>query len=287
MDKEPHRREPPEYAPPGQEYAQPGRECADPGLEQQGERTRATDYASPRQEKNRGEREKLLRTMLLSTATVAVATVALATPSEPEPAMQEPATLPDDHYVVVNMTHEVEADGKVLLISCERFDGYDSLPVSPNGLRDGTGMPHAYPYEEGYLREYIIEDIRTQKVGVDEGATYYYDPETDLLVNPRPTIFTYYAADAPGEPILDESVDDWYVGLPDKDDGNIWYGYYIDPDLLQQGTTVVLRVDYPLGDNYYRDEYQYNLGTGEFTQTVDGQWIMQFDKYYDTKPANG
>lgn len=80
MDKEPHRREPPEYAPPGQEYAQPGHECADPGWEQQGERTRATDYASPRQEKHRNEREKLLRTLLLGAVTVTVAAAAVTNP---------------------------------------------------------------------------------------------------------------------------------------------------------------------------------------------------------------
>lgn len=77
MDKEPHRREPPEYAPPGQEYAQPGHECADPGWEQQPEEPTGNHYTAPRQEKHRHEREALLRTLLLGAVTVTVAAAAV------------------------------------------------------------------------------------------------------------------------------------------------------------------------------------------------------------------
>ena len=80
MDKEPHRREPPEYAPPGQEYAQPGRECADLGLEQQPEEPTGNHYTAPRQEKHRHEREALLRTLLLGAVTVTVAAAAVTNP---------------------------------------------------------------------------------------------------------------------------------------------------------------------------------------------------------------
>lgn len=80
MDKEPHRREPPEYAPPGQEYAQPGRECADPGLEQQPEEPTGNHYTTPRQKKHRHEREALLRTLLLGAVTVTVAAAAVTNP---------------------------------------------------------------------------------------------------------------------------------------------------------------------------------------------------------------
>lgn len=80
MDKEPHRREPPEYAPPGQEYAQPGRECANPGWEQQPEEPTGNHYTAPRQEKHRHEREALLRTLLLGAVTVTVAAAAVTNP---------------------------------------------------------------------------------------------------------------------------------------------------------------------------------------------------------------
>lgn len=80
MDKEPHRREPPEYAPSGQEYAQPGRECADPGWEQQPEKPTGSHYTAPRQEKHRHEREALLRTLLLGAVTVTVAAAAVTNP---------------------------------------------------------------------------------------------------------------------------------------------------------------------------------------------------------------
>ena len=80
MVKEPHRREPPEYAPPGQEYAQPGRECADLGLEQQPEEPTGNHYTAPRQEKHRHEREALLRTLLLGAVTVTVAAAAVTNP---------------------------------------------------------------------------------------------------------------------------------------------------------------------------------------------------------------
>lgn len=271
MDKEPHRREPPEYAPPGQEYAQPGRECADPGWEQQGERIRATDYASPRQEKNRSEREKLLRTMLLGTATVAVAATVAGTPTL-KPAVQ------DDHYVVVNMTHEVEADGSVVLEYHERHTGFHSLPAAPCGYRDGNPSCYTTPYSD--LQETILNSMNYYKEHYGDDS-YYYDAEKNLMVNPRPCIFTYYAVDAPTEAIYDKSKDDRLFIIPGK-----WECYYIDPALWVRGATIVVRVDYPLGNDYYRDEYQYNLATGEFTQTMDGQWTMQFDKYYDTKPVS-
>lgn len=272
MDKEPHRREPPEYAPPGQEYAQPGHECADPGWEQQGERTRATDYASPRQEKNRSEREKLLRTMLLGTATVAVAAAVAGTPT------LKPAVL-DDHWEVVAMNHEVEADGSVVLEYHTRHTGFHSLPAAPCGLRDG--VEHAYytsPYND--LQEAILNSMNHYKEHYGDDS-YYYDAEKDLMVNTRPCIFTFYAVDAPTEGINDKSKDDLGFVIQGK-----WSCYYIDPALWVRGATIVVRVDYPLGNDYYRDEYQYNLATGKFTQTMDGQWTMQFDKYYDTKPVS-
>lgn len=271
MDKEPHRREPPEYAPPGQEYAQPGRECADPGLEQQGEYTRANDYASPRQEKNRSEREKLLRTMLLGTATVAMAAAVVGTPTL-KPAVQ------DDHWEVVAMNHEVEADGSVVLEYRDRYTGIDSLPAAPCGYRDGHEHCYSTPYSD--LQETILNSMNGSKEQYGDDS-YYYDAEKDLMVNPRPCIFTYYAVDAPTEGIYDKSKDDRWFFIPRK-----WFCYYIDPALLARGATIVVRVDYPLGNDYYRDEYQYNLATGEFTQTIDGQWTMQFDKYYDTKPVS-
>lgn len=269
MDKEPHRREPPEYAPPGQEYAQPGRECADPGWEQQGERIRATDYASPRQEKNRSEREKLLRTMLLGTATVAVAATVAGTPTL-KPAVQ------NDHWEVVAMNHEVEADGSVVLEYQTSYTGFHSLPAAPCGCRDGTEVRYATPYSD--LQKTIPYYMNDHKEHYD---SYYYDAEKDLMVNTRPCIFTYYAVDAPTEAIYDKSKDDRLFVIPGK-----WECYYIDPALWVRGATIVVRVDYPLGNDYYRDEYQYNLATGEFTQTMDGQWTMQFDKYYDTKPVS-
>lgn len=81
MDKEPHRREPPEYAPPGQEYAPPGHEYADPGLEQQPENPTGNAYTAPRQKKHRHERETLLRTLLLGAATVTIAATAVTNPA--------------------------------------------------------------------------------------------------------------------------------------------------------------------------------------------------------------
>lgn len=81
MDKEPHRREPPEYAPPGQEYAPPGREYAKTGLEQQPENPTGNAYTAPRQKKHRRERETLLRTLLLGAATVTIAATAVTTPA--------------------------------------------------------------------------------------------------------------------------------------------------------------------------------------------------------------
>ena len=272
MDKEPHRREPPEYAPPGQEYAQPGRECADPGWEQQGERIRATDYASPRQEKNRSEREKLLRTMLLGTATVAVAAAVVGTPTLKSEVL-------DDHWEVVAMNHEVEADGSVELEYHTRYTGFHSLPAAPCGLRDGTEYSYyTSPYND--LQEAILKSMNYYKEHYGDDG-YYYDAEKDLMVNTRPCIFTFYAVDAPTEGIYDKSKDDLGFIIPGE-----WSCYYIDPALWVRGATIVVRVDYPLGNDYYRDEYQYNLATGEFTQTMDGQWTMQFDKYYDTKPVS-
>lgn len=272
MDNETHRREQAEYAPPGQEYASPGREYANPGLEQQGERIRAIHYASPRQEKNRSEREKLLRTMLLGTATVAVAAAVVSAPVEPE--------VLDDHWEVVAMAHEVEADGSLVLEYHERHTGFDSLPAAPCGYRDGVATTYTPPYSD--LQEAIIDCMDGQKEYFGGGDDiYYYDAEKDLMVNPRPCIFTFYAVDAPTEDISDRSKDDYWFTIPRK-----WNCYYIDPALLARGATIVVRVDYPLGNNYYRDEYQYSLATGEFTQTMDGQWTMEFDKYYDSKPVS-
>ena len=271
MDNETHRREPAEYAPPGQEYASPGREYANPGLEQQGEHTRAAHYASPRQEKNRNEREKLLRTMLLGTATVAVAAAVVSVPTP------EPEAL-DDHWEVVAMAHEVEADGSVVLEYHTRYTGFDSLPAAPCKYRDGTEWTYDSPYTD--LKEAILNCMDGQKGNFGDDI-YYYDAERDVMVNPRPCILTFYAVDVPMESIRDRSKNDHWFVIPEK-----WNCYYIDPALLARGATIILRVDYPLGNNYYRDEYQYNLATGEFTQTMDGQWTMEFDKYYDTKPVS-
>lgn len=270
MDNETHRREQAEYAPPGQEYASPGREYANPGLEQQGERTRAIHYASPRQEKNRSEREKLLRTVLLGTATVAVAAAVVSAPVEPE--------VLDDHWEVVAMAHEVEADGSLVLEYDTRYTGFDLLPAAPCGYKDGIHWIDDLPYTD--LKEEILNCMNGQKERFDDDV-YYYDAEKDLMVSPRPCIFTFYAADEPTKGIEDRSKDDPWFAIPSK--RNSWY---IDPALLARGATIVVRVDYPLGNNYYRDEYQYNLATGEFTQTMDGQWTMEFDKYYDSKPVS-
>ena len=80
MEKETHRRDPAEYAPPGQEYAPPGREYANPGPEQQPEEPAGDAYTAPRQKQHRREREALLRTLLLGTATVMIAAVAVTNP---------------------------------------------------------------------------------------------------------------------------------------------------------------------------------------------------------------
>ena len=277
MDNETHRREPAEYASPGQEYASPGREYANPGQEQQGERTRVTHYVSPRQEKNRSEREKLLRTMLLGTTTVAVAAAVVSVPT-PEPEVL------DDHWIVTEITHEVEADGSVAIKYRDRFNGWELLPVAPCGYRDGTHFSSYYLYDD--LKDSIIEDMEGQKGYFGEDAIYYYDAEKNLMVNPRPCVFSFYAADDPTYSIGDRSKGDAWFVIQSTEIARGWDCLYIDPALFQRGATIVVRVDYPLGNNYYRDEYQYNLATGEFTQTMDGQWTMEFDKYYDTKPVS-
>lgn len=266
MDKELHRREPPEYAPPGQEYAQPGRECADPGLEQQGEYTRANDYASPRQEKNRSEREKLLRTMLLGTATVAIAAVAVGANLQPDEG--------ELRWVITGVTDLFyEENHPKYRCDVERRGKYGA--VSPDGYYDAFWAQHIEMYSS--LEEAIIQDMDYLKEESGDNA-YCYDAERDVMVLPRPCIFTYYAADDPDENIL--------TGILGGPFFNSMSVLYIVPDVIERGATMVLRVDYPLGNDYYRDEYQYNLATGEFTQTMDGQWTMQFDKYYDTKPVS-
>lgn len=267
MDKEPHRREPPEYAPPGQEYAPPGREYAKTGLEQQGERTQATDYASPRQEKNRGEREKLLRTMLLGTATVAVAAAVV---SVPMPQTEEW----DDHWIVTNIVREDESVDYPKIYGEYRWKAIRER--SPAGYSDGFPFEGAMLYSS--LEETVIEDMNYIKETSGDDA-YCYDAENNIMYLPRPCVFSFYVADAPGEPLSSGAREPWH-------DPNIWRARYLDPSLVARGATIVVRVDYPLGNDYYRDEYQYNLATGEFTQTMDGQWTMQFDKYYDSKPVS-
>lgn len=271
MDKEPHRREPPEYAPPGQEYAQPGRECADPGLEQQGKYTRANDYASPRQEKNRSEREKLLRTMLLGTATVAIAAVAVGANLQPDEG--------ELRWVVTGVTdlsYEATNDPKY---KCEVEMRGRPGAVSPDEYYDAFLSEHLEMYSS--LEDAIIQDMGYLKEESGDNA-YCYDAERDVMVLPRPCIFTFYAADDPDEYIFPTHVP---AHIMKKYLGSIG-ALYIVPDMVERGATMVVRVDYPLGNDYYRDEYQYNLATGEFTQTMDGQWTMQFDKYYDTKPVS-
>ena len=267
MDKEPHRREPLEYAATGQEYASPGHEYASPGLEQQGKRTRANDYASPRQEKNRSEREKLLRTMLLGTATVAIAAAAVGANLQPDEG--------ELRWVVTGVT-DLFYDENRPKYNCEVESRGRPGAVSPDGYSDAFWSEHLEMYSS--LEDAIIQDMDYLKEESGDNA-YYYDAERDLMVLPRPCIFTYYAADDPDEYIFTGThIMEKYF--------NSRSVLYIVPDMVERGATLVVRVDYPLGNDYYRDEYQYNLATGEFTQTMDGQWTMQFDKYYDTKPVS-
>lgn len=255
MDKEKARREAAEYAPQGQEYAPPGNEYADPGPEQQAERAPAAHYTAPRQDKHRNEREKLLRTLMLSTAAVATAVAVVGAPETEQAIFGQ--------WVVTGMSHKVELDGSVLLTTSTHFDRMDDPDYGAGCLSWGGGPPQS----TAELRERIVSDIEWHEERGDKRN--FYNEEKNTMVMYRTTELTWYELGEPNQTInlhTAKENEEWECRI------------YIDPALLERGATVVARIDYPRGEDYYRDEYQYNLATGEFKQTVDGAWEMNFSE---------
>ena len=279
MDKEPHRREPSEYAPPGQEYAQPGRECANPGREQQGERTRANDYASPRQEKKRSEREKLLRTLMLSTATVAVAAAVVVTP-EPKPKAW------GGKWIVTGMSHIEGPDDGIILITNYEFKRIDNEDYGVGWLDTSYNFHDLTPDDMVELVEVEMEEHRRglYPEGTDS-ILYPHNDEGLPMDNPKPSWSTEYDLSEQG---TDEF--NWdYLGFGENADGTdndtqtIRRWIIFGPD---SSDIIAKDVYYPKGNSYYRDEYQYNVTTGEFKQTVEGEWIADVDERHFTDPVS-
>lgn len=297
MDNETHRREPAEYAPPGQEYASPGREYANPGLEQQPEDPAGNTYTAPQQKKRRRERENLLRTLLLGAATIMIAAVAVANPdlrwqdpgTELIQAKPMPAATP---ALAAGLTAEpmTEPTPKLSTMPTEesaRFDTEQNY-FEQNGLTVFDAMPDNVPVT--FIT--ISKDDNTVYTLWDTGKlTGFKQTVTDSehegykTVTMQADLNLRYQVDASTENdhyiTYGVQLYDFYTGreLPArttwKDDG---YGYSFDLQIGEEIYTIYADATVRWYDSAWMPQED---GTKEKTKRVRFKYVLQVPREYD------